>query len=150
METLLYLLSTAVLGIFLGAQICEAVLFVPYWKSLAPQEFFDLHKSYGKQIYKFFAPLTIVATVIPLLTAAYLIISSQELSLYSIFMAAFTLLFFLCYFIYFKQANKSFAQGSLSDSELPKALKKWGAWHWGRVVMESAAFICALLALAKE
>ena len=35
---ILLLLSSGTLGIFLGAQIAEAVLFVPYWKALKADE----------------------------------------------------------------------------------------------------------------
>ncbi len=69
--TILIALSTGILGIFLGAQIAEGVLFVPYWKALPPKDFFELHQTFGKKIHQFFAPLTIVATLVPLLTVAY-------------------------------------------------------------------------------
>jgi hypothetical protein len=64
-------LSIGVLGIFLGAQITEGVLFVPYWKALSPKEFLEFYQVQGKKIHRFFAPLTIVATLIPLLTVVY-------------------------------------------------------------------------------
>jgi len=44
---ILMALSVGFLGIFLGSQITEGVLFVPYWKALSPKEFFELHQNYG-------------------------------------------------------------------------------------------------------
>jgi hypothetical protein len=59
----------------------------------------------------------------------------------------FTLLFFLTYSVYFKKANKSFEEASLTDAELTKELNTWGKWHWGRIYLEIGALICALIAL---
>lgn len=140
-------LSAGILGIFLGSQICEGVLFVPYWKSMRPKDFFELHKTYGKKIYHFFAPLTIAATVIPILTVTYAVINNFYDSILSLLMGIFTLLFFSTFFIYFKQANKSFAEASISDKELPNELNRWGKWHWCRIGLEFLAFIFSLLAI---
>ncbi len=142
-----YAASAGILGVFLGAQIAEAILFIPYWKSLKPKEFFQLHKTYGPKIYQFFAPLTIAATLIPIGTAIYsLTIKSQQI-LFPILMAVFTLLFFLTFYLYFKKANKSFEEATLTDEELPIELNKWEKWHWGRIYLEIGALICALIAL---
>lgn len=146
--TILYILSAGILGIFLGAQICEGVLFVPHWKSLHPKDFFEMHKTYGKKIYQFFAPLTIAATLIPLATTFYTIYLYGTEQLYPILMGVFTLLFFSTYFLYFKKANASFAEESLSHEELPIELDRWGKWHWGRIVLEFFAFSFSLVSLA--
>jgi ABC-type multidrug transport system fused ATPase/permease subunit len=144
---ILIALSTGVLGIFLGAQIAEGVLFVPYWKALQPKEFFELHQTYGKKIYQFFAPLTIVATLVPLLTVAYGFFTNIDSQLSLMLMGFFTALFFSTYFLYFKKANKLFAEASISHEDLPVELNKWGNWHWGRIVFEFIAFICSIVAL---
>jgi hypothetical protein len=144
---ILYFLSAGVLGIFLGAQICEGALLVPHWKSMNPTDFFEMHKTYGKKIYRFFAPLTIVSTIIPIITAIYSVVYALEGSIFSLLMGGFTLLFFSTYFIFFKEANKRFAEASIPYQELPMALNSWGKWHWGRVVLEFIAFIFSLLGL---
>ena len=144
---ILIALSTGFLGIFLGAQIAEGVLFVPYWKALQPKDFFELHQTFGKKIYQFFAPLTIIATLIPLLTVAYGIFINIGGQLPLILMGVFTALFFSTYFLYFKNANKMFAEASISHEDLPAELNKWGNWHWGRIVFEFIAFICSIVVL---
>lgn len=146
---ILLLLSSLVLGIFLGAQIAEAVLFVPYWKTLSADDFFELHKTYGKKIYQFFAPLTIISTVLPLCTVVYgLMIGSKDAVILWL-IGIFTLLFFSTYFLYFKKANKSFAEKSLSTAELPRELIRWGNWHWGRIFCEFIAFLGLLILLLR-
>ena len=112
-------------------------------------DFFELHKTFGKKIYQFFAPLTIAATVLPLITVGYNLAYSFKLQLLWILMGVATLLFFSTYFLYFKKANRSFAERSISNEELPSELVRWGNWHWGRIVFEFIAFGCSLLLLLK-
>jgi len=147
MIEILYGLSVGILGIFVGTQIAEGALFVPYWKNLHTAEFFELHKTYGPKIYKFFAPITIGATFIPVVAAIYSVVTNAEGQVASIVTAALCLMFFFTYPLYFKKANKSFADASLSEAELPKELIKWGKWHWARVYMELAAFAGSIVAL---
>lgn len=144
-----YALSAGILGIFTGAQIAEGVLFIPYWKSLEPQKFFLLHKTYGPKIYQFFAPLTITATLIPVGTAIYSLVINAHGKIFATLMGVFTLLFFATYFLYFKKANKSFEDASLTDVELPVELDKWDKWHWARIYLEIGALICSLIAIIK-
>ena len=147
MMSILLGLSVAILGIFLGAQLTEAVLFVPYWKKMLPKDFFEFYQIYGSKIHQFFAPMTILATVIPLLTMVYSFIESTSITFYTISMGIFTLLFFSTYYLYFKKANESFVKASLTDEELPAELEKWNKWHWSRIVFELAALVFALAAL---
>lgn len=145
---ILLITSVGILGIFLGAQICEGALFVPYWKSLAPKAFFDLHQTYGKKIHRFFAPLTIAATFVPVFTAGYHLLVATACALATLGMAVCCLLFFATYFLYFKKANRGFADQRITAQALPQELRRWGHWHWGRVILESIAFGFGLAALA--
>lgn len=144
---ILLLLSSGILGIFLGAQITEAALLVPYWKALTADDFFEYYQKYGKKIKQFFAPLTIAATVLPLITVGYAIFHQSNHLILAGFMGVATLAFFSTYFLYFKKANQSFTDRSLSNQQLPHELKRWGNWHWGRIVFECIAFGCSLLLL---
>ena len=147
MIELLYGLSVGILGIFLGTQIAEGALFVPYWKSMKPSEFFNLHKTYGSRLYKFFAPITILATFIPITAAVYATYSNASGQLASLVAGVMAFSFFITFPIYFKKANQSFADASLSEEELPKELTRWGNWHWARVCMELVAFVSSIVAL---
>ena len=42
--------SVGLLGIFLGTQIAEAALIVPYWKGLSPDDFFYVLQNIRKKI----------------------------------------------------------------------------------------------------
>ena len=134
---------------FSGAQIAELFLFVPICKELDADEFFKQHEFFGPLIYRFFAPLTIAATVVPLMTVMLnLIYFSDEYFIFSI-MGVSTLMFFSTYFLYFKKANKKFADRELSNDELPSALQEWSNWHRGRIFFEAIAFACSIIALLR-
>mgnify|MGYP006117153827 CR=1 FL=1 len=147
LNILLLLLSVAVLGIFLGAQIAEACLFIPLWQKMAADDFFEQHSFIGPLLHRFFAPLTIAATVIPLITALLNWIINPNPQPLMWVMGASTLLFFFTYFFYFKNANQQFADRTLSNNELPLELQKWSNWHWARVGLEAIAFACAIIIL---
>jgi len=147
---ILLALTTGILGIFLGAQITEAVLFVPHWKTMQAKEFFALHQTFGKKIYQFFAPLTIAATLLPLSTVIYGLTTIGQNRLSLILLGISTLAFFSTYYLFFKKANQQFSEASISDEQLPRALQKWGNWHWGRIVFESIAFVIAIIILMQS
>lgn len=146
-ESLLLLSTAAILGIFVGAQITEACLFVPIWKEMNPDDFFEQHKSVGPRIYRFFAPLTIAATIVPLATVGVGLIRSPEPNVLFWILGVSTLTFFSTYFMYFKTANQKFADRTLSNDKLGDELIRWGHWHWTRIGFETIAFGCSILLL---
>jgi len=112
--------------------------------------FFEQHKTVGSLIYRFFAPLTIAATVIPLLTVLSCLIFDAQQKILLYIMGLSTLLFFSTYFLYFKEANQKFAERGLLNTELLDELVRWGNWHWLRIVFESIAFVsCIVILLLK-
>ena len=110
MTELLYALTAGILGIFAGAQIAEGVLFVPYWKSMEPAGFYKEHKTFGKKIYKFFAPLTITATIIPVGTMIYSLTTDAPGKMTALLTGFFTLLFFATYFLVFQKGQSTFCR----------------------------------------
>jgi Domain of unknown function (DUF1772) len=147
---ILLLLSTCILGIFFGTQLAEAALIVPYWKDLSADEFFAFYKTYGKKLYQFYAPLTIVATILPIVTLVYSLFSQSKIDWLLWLMTCFTVLFFVTFFLYFKEANLSFTERTISNEALSDELIRWGNWHWGRVICEGIAFVCGLILLVKD
>lgn len=141
---LAYMFSAAVLGCFFGAQLCEAILFVPFWKTMSPLDFRGFYLKFGAGIHKFFSPLTILAFLIPSGTAIMgLYFVGDELFVH-LGLVLSCLLFFSTYFLFFKKANQKFSSVLMDKEELLKALDKWALWHWGRVVFEFIAFCLAL------
>ena len=146
---IILLLSTGTLGIFLGTQLAEAALLVPYWKSISPDEFFAFYKAYGNKLHQFYSPLTIAATLLSVSTLVWCLLTKQKIDSLMWAMVVFTLLFFSSYFVYFKEANLSFTERTITNELLPYKLTEWANWHWGRVSCETVAFVCGLILLTK-
>ncbi len=147
---ILLFFSTCTLGIFLGSQLAEAALIVPYWKDLPSDDFFALSKKYGEKVYDFYAPLTILAVIFPSSTFFYSLLSNSKTDVYMCLMFIFTLAFFSMYYIYFKGANTAFYERTVSNEALSFELIKWGNWHWARVCCEVGAFMSSLILLLKQ
>ena len=146
---ILLMLSTCSLGVFLGTQFAEAALIVPYWKGLSSDDFFAFYKTYGEKLHQFYAPLTIASTVFPVCTFVCSLFSKTKTEPFMWLMLIFSLLFFSTFFIYFKEANLSFAMRTISNEALPNELLKWENWHWTRVFCEAIAFISGLFLLLR-
>ena len=142
-----YAVSAAVLGCFFGAQLCEAMLLVPYWKSMDPSDFKKYYNKQGGKIHSFFSPLTILAFLIPCLTAFIGLSSGQDKVIIHLGLGLSCLLFFSTYFLFFKKANEEFTMVEMDQHQLQSALSICAKWHWSRVVLEGLAFGLALFLL---
>lgn len=140
----------ALFSIFLGSQITEAMLLVPYWQSLSSSEFYSYYQEFGPGINRFYTVLTITALLIPIaLSGYYYRFKCPGLSL-SLTAAFFAILFVACFYIYFKGTNALFYQSAFNDADLKNELITWGIWHWGRVFLESLSLFFLIAAVAKN
>ena len=141
------LLAAAGLALFAGALLAEAMVLVPMWRSLRPQEFFLLHEAHAHRLYKFFAPLTASATCLAVVSAIASVASNHPGSLASIAAAALALVVLSTYFLYFRRVNASFANASIRHEDLSAELARWASWHWFRTTVALLALASTLLAL---
>lgn len=144
---MLKLTSAAALGLLMGALLAEGVLFVPYWRTLAPPEFFALHKEFGPRLYRFFAPLTIGATTSSVLAAVACVLAERPGRWATLAAGVLAGSMVVIYFLYFKGGNARFAGGRLTADELALELDRWAWWHSTRVVLGILAFLASLLGL---
>ncbi len=147
-RTIGYLL-VATFSIFVGSQITEGALFVPYWQSLSADEFYSYYNSFGPFIGRFYTVLTIVSALIPVGLSIYLKITHSKALLWSLASTCFAILFVASFYIYFKDVNEMFYQSAFSEKELAEELITWSRWHWGRVTIELASLITLILAFNK-
>ena len=140
-------LSAAGLALFVGALLTEAMVLVPMWRALQPQEFFTLHAEHAHRLYIFFAPLTVSATLLAVAAAITSVATDRSQSSASVVAAVLALVILSTYFLYFQRANASFAEASITHEALPAELARWASWHWFRTVIGLAALASALLAL---
>jgi len=144
---ILQLISCLTLGLLTGSLLTEAMILVPYWRTMEPKEFLRLHSSLGPRLFIYFAPLTILSTIIPALAAIMPVILGTTLHWLQLVPAIITLIMLTIYFAYFKGANDSFKSGSVGINGLAEELTKWARWHWLRVVLSIVAFVTSLLVI---
>ncbi len=140
----------AVFAIFLGSQITEAVLLVPYWQSLSAADFYIYYHAFGPTIGRFYTILTIIAAVIPIALSVYMVRTKAPGSRLAIISAVLAVLFVACFYVYFKGTNELFYQSAFSANELKSELITWSQWHWGRVGLECFSLLFLILALDKR
>jgi len=141
----LRLLSSAALGLFVGAMLTEGGVLVPYWQSLAAAEFLAWYKANDARLLAFFAPLT---TIVALLVWATAIVSVWEGHAARWLAVVAALLMFAVvsmFFVYFEQANASFAAPTIRVDDVATELARWATWHWVRSALSCAALAAALL-----
>lgn len=136
MNPFLQYISVAIFSIFIGCQITEGALLVPYWLSLSSTNFYSYYNAFGPWIGQFYTVLTIVAALIPIVITVYCKVINSPAFKFALISSVFALLFVSSFYIYFKVANELFYQAALSDAELKKELIIWSYWHWGRIVTE--------------
>jgi len=149
MKQFLLYFSIAVFSIFIGSQITEGVLLVPYWQSLSSTDFYAYYNEFGLSIGQFYTVLTIVAALIPILLSIYCKLINSNALRCALISSFFAILFVSSFYIYFKDANELFYQASLSDIELKNELIIWSYWHWGRIIIEFVSLVFLILSLIK-
>jgi small-conductance mechanosensitive channel len=142
----LTVLTTLVLGLFAGSLLTEALLLVPYFRSLSFEEFNRLHREFGPRLFSYYAPLTISATLFPLVTAAATLLDDPRINLFAWLAAGLVLMISATYIFYFRAANRAFAEQRLDEPGLAKELARWAGVHTFRTALALCAFIAAVLA----
>lgn len=153
MKHLLLFLSVAVFSIFVGSQITEGVLLVPYWQSLSANEFYDYYAAFGPSIGRFYTILTVIAAIIPLIVSVYCRSIHSKALVFAFISSFLAILFVSSFYVYFKGTNELFYQEFFDDMALKNELIVWNYWHWGRVFLEllSLGFLMtALIKITKE
>lgn len=145
MHRILLFLTVAIFSIFLGSQIAEACLLVPYWKSLSTNEFYAYYSEFGPSFGKFFTILTLMAALISIGLFAYCFGKKSSALRYSAMSFFFALLFVALFYLYFKNANEQFYLANLNASQLQLELMTWEKWHWLRVSFEVMSLIFLIL-----
>jgi len=135
------------LGLLVGSLLTEALILVPYWREMDPNDFLRLHSTLEKKLYLYFAPLTIIGTVLPVLAGAASLYFGVENHTLSLIPAVLVLTMLVIYFYYFKGANESFKTGLVGAGNLSAELRRWSQWHWVRVVLGLFAFFVSLLVI---
>ena len=142
----LLLLSVAALGVFLGANIAEAALLVPFWREQEAPAFFAWYAANDKRLIGFFAPLTTACAVVVLAATAVAFVADHPGRWAALAAAVLVAAAAAMFPLYFRDANARFSAASVPAAELPAALASWGALHNVRVAIVAVALLAALAA----
>jgi len=140
-------LSVASLGLLAGAMLTEGYVLVPYWRSLAPAEFFTWYAANDRRLFGFFAPLTAVTALLAVATALASMWEGHPRRWLTVLAAVLSVATVSTFYLYFQDVNASFAAASLGTDEVAAELTRWAMWHRWRTVMSFAALAAALLSL---
>lgn len=140
--------TTCVLGVFAGSLVTEALLLVPYWRTLKMAPFYALHNDFGPRLFRYFAPLTSLATLLPLVSAARGFIGADQHDPIAWLSASLIVAVTLTFPLYFKAANQAFADQKLNETELPRELARWARVHNVRTVLALLSFAASVLVVA--
>lgn len=146
MKRILGFFFTTVFSIFLGSQITEGCLLVPYWKTLSTTEFYAYYSQFGLIIGRFYTTLTVIAALIPIGISIYCFYIKSKALTYSLISSFFTFLCMALFYIYFNGINQQFFDANLDAYQLKAELEIWEYLHWMRVILEFLALIFLILA----
>ena len=141
------LISCLALGLLVGSLLTEAMILVPYWRTMKADEFLNLHHTLGPRLFIYFAPLTVLGTILPIIVAVLAVTLGAANYWLAVVPAILVLIMLVIYFAYFKRANASFESGSVGLDGLSVELARWAKWHWIRVFLGISAFFVSLLVL---
>ena len=147
MNRTLFFLSIVIFSVFLGSQITEGVLLIPYWKTLPRAEFYAYYAKFGPTIGKFYTVLTIVAAVVPFGISIYCFLNKLNGLKYALVSSFFAFLVIAFFYVYFKGANQQFYEAALNANQLKAELKTWEYLHWLRVLLETLSLAFLILSL---
>ena len=140
------LIAAVLLGLLGGALLILALGFVPYWKSLSPNEFTTLFQANTPFVAAAMIPIGFSATGLTLLAFALSQWKKRSNRHWLSAAAAFVVCMFVSFPLYFKETNGVLAAGTLSSEEVTNTLIQWSYVHWVRTMAAIAACICAVRA----
>lgn len=134
-------IAMLLVGLLAGSLLTEGLVLVPFWRGLQVERFYELHGPMGPKLFRYFAPLTLLAVCATL--AAAVTRPDNPLLLVS---AACLLTALAVFFLYFRAANSKLSTHAYDGPGLSAALKEWAIWHHMRTGLVLAGFIGLALA----
>ena len=144
--------SALTLGLLAGALSLEGFVLVPFWRSLRPESFADLHEGFASRLYPFFAPLTATATSLAVVAGLAVVGQGRWAGAdwCTVASAILAVSLLVVYRLYFHSANRRLPvlAATNTDGALAAELRRWHRIHQARTVVCVTAFVLALLGLA--
>ena len=98
------------------------------------------------RLLNYFGPLEVMAALLAITAAIATRRLEHDAAPIMLAVAMLSLATLLPFFVYFSEANASFADASVPLTDLPQELLRWERWHWARTLIAVVAFLCAVVA----
>lgn len=138
--------ATTMIGLLAGGMLLIATGLVPYWRSLAPEEFTQVFAASVPTLGGTMGILTILATAPIVLAAGLALWKKMPNRLWLAAAAAASLIMLATVPFYFGSANSLLAGGTLSADAVAVELATWGQMHWFRAAVGILGFFSAVRA----
>ena len=135
--------AVVMLGVFAGAMLTEAMVLVPYWRSLAPAEFFAWYAANDRRLLGYFGPLTALTAIVVVAAAILALATGHPGGANAISAVVLMVPVVASFPLYFKRANERFATASIAPDEVAAELARWSSWHWVRTGISFVALAVA-------
>jgi hypothetical protein len=143
------LAAVVALGLSAGAMLTEAVVFVGYWRSLAPGDFLAWFRDNEPRLVSFFGPLQFASAGLAAVAAGLRGRRGGASAAWLAVAALLAVAAIALYPLYFRDANARFATATIAPAEVPAALARWARWQWVRTAVGVGASVAALLAVRR-
>ena len=144
--------SALTIGLLAGSLSLEGLVLVPHWRSLRSDSFADLHAGFAPRLYRFFAPLTAVATSMSAASGVAVAWSNERRlpEWFTVAAAVLTASLLVFYRLYFHAANERLPvlAATGGDASLAAELRRWQRIHLARTGICIVAFVLAMLGVA--
>jgi hypothetical protein len=141
--------AAAALGVSAGAMLTGGVVLVPYWRASVPAEFLAWFGANSQRMVSFYGPLQLLSAFLAIAAAIASIRAGAPDRVPAAVSAILAIAVFVPYFLYFQQANASFASSTIETADVPAELARYALRQWVRIGLGLAAFGASLLALRK-
>jgi len=146
----LILVTCLVLGLLAGGMLVIGVVFVSFWKSLAPSDFQAWFASYSHLIGRLMLPLGAGSVAAAVATLVVCWCGPPPRRRWLLIAALSAIGVMITYPIFFAATNAAFERGGLSDTTVRALLDRWTSWHWIRTGLGIVGFVAALRALQRS
>ena len=143
-------LAVLLLGLTAGALLAEAVILVTMWRAQDPGSFLSWYREHAGLLLKFFGPLEVASTVTILAATGLTFAGGLSGTKFYLVSTVLNLAVLASFPLYFKDANTSFADGSIPVSKVSTELERWSKWHWGRTGLAIFSFLFAVLGVVQQ
>ncbi|MFC1236402.1 hypothetical protein [Vibrio sp. F74] len=110
------------------------------------EDFLKLHHTMAPSLYRYFAPLTVMGTIFPILACIFVSTPNRFVETAWFISAVSALLLLGFYLFFFRSANKTFSQ--TTDVAVAKPiLEKWASMHTIRTWIAFVSFVSATVAI---